>query len=255
MCACAPQSVGWSTQHRLQSSARRLGLICPLNMEPPTMSCFKHPHLTSGHQSFPYCCCFSMLLKQRIETCPPAVQGGSSEEHDLMRGISLLFEVPQPSGFMNRRACAEDNAVWSLICCLFLCWKHNARANDFKLKTWSSDFKGPSWKSACVFTVCMPVSCGALPNCALPFKYKHWVNDLTVHSLVCPKKKMNMIDIYCQISDDTKLTHALTHAITCRSSHSSSKTDRLFHIHDFLHQAHLTQRLLAHVHTRAKILD
>lgn len=165
------------------------GSSFPLNPPPPTPSLSKQPHLTSGRRCFLRCCCFptTLLLKQRIQTWPP---GSASRRfrrtlHDLMKGISAAFwslssvcfhEPPSPSW----RQC-------SLKSLLFVCWKHNAKANDVKLKAWMSDLEGQTvtwWLlccitlpySVCVFTVCVSVFCGALPHFTLPTKYEQYWN-------------------------------------------------------------------------------
>lgn len=108
-CVCADHhSIAHSPQQTTWGSS------APFNLKPPTMSCSKHPHLTSGCLFFPL---MLLFLKQRMQTCPPGRRFRRTLL-DLMKGISAAFS--RTSAFVNRRNCAEDNAVWSLFSCLFV---------------------------------------------------------------------------------------------------------------------------------------
>lgn len=71
------------------------------------MVCSKHPILTS---LFSFCCCFSVLLKQRIRTC----QTGNAAKH-FRKGVNeglLLYSV------WHLLSCWTHAQQWSLICSL-----------------------------------------------------------------------------------------------------------------------------------------
>lgn len=176
------------------------GSSAPLKPTPPTLSCSKRPHLTSGRCCFPRCCCFPMtlLLKQRIQTWPPGSAGRRYRRtlYDLMKGISAAFwslsdvcfrEPPSP--------CWRQCSLKSLL--LFVCWKHNAKANDVKLKAWMSDLEGQAetWWLLCCIALCCTEDVFSLCACLWIVGHchtslyieLHWVSALTVHSCYGPK--------------------------------------------------------------------
>lgn len=195
VCACSPEC-GLITAASLQSSADHPGLICPpppiLQPYTPTVSCSKHPHLTSGHRCFPCCCCFPMtlLLKQTIQTWPPGSAGRRFRRtlYDLMKGISAAFWSLSDVCFREPpSSCWRQCSLKSLL--LFVCWEHNAKANDVKLKAWMNDLEGQAetWWLPCCITLCCTEDvfslcaclwiCGRLPHFDLPTKYKQWWNE------------------------------------------------------------------------------
>ncbi len=235
------------------------GSSAPLKPSPPTLSCSKRPHLTSGRRCFPCCCCFPMtlLLKQRIQTWPPGSAGRHYRRtlYDLMKGISTAFwslsdvcfrEPPSP--------CWRQCSLKSLL--LFVCWKHNAKANDVKLKAWMSDLEGQAetWWLLCCIALCYTEDVFSLCACLWIVVHCHtslytlqWWNERRITLSQCSYSSFLLWIKDSEIS------------LTSRISHSSSPTDRHFTPTTFRrlrpHQALLTQGLLACVNTGAWILD
>lgn len=101
--------------------SRSQGAYLPLlSTKLPAMVCSKHPLLTS---LFSFCCCFSVLLKQRIRTC----QTGNTGKH-FRRGVNeglLLY------GLWHLLSCWAHVEQLSLIC-----WLCSIKANGVHLKIW-----------------------------------------------------------------------------------------------------------------------
>lgn len=188
----APQAVGRSQQHHSQATADHLGAVSP-SASPPTLVPLKTaPSFTLGRPLFSLPVAVSPYnFVTKAETtdmaarqCRQAFQKNTQwpnerHLHRFLKSLKCLLS-------RTAESTAEDNAVWSLFCCLFV-ENIMPKLMMLKLKARMSDLEGQAvtWWLLCsitllhwvyVFTVCVSLLCGALPHFALPTEYKQCWN-------------------------------------------------------------------------------
>lgn len=123
----ASWSVSWSQQHRSQSCIRPPGEHLPPT--PPTLSCSKQPHITSGLCCFPLLLLSAHKLVTKAENTEMAGRQHKFQKNTLMKGISAAFWSLLDICFLEPpRSCWRQCSLRFLL--LFVCWKHSAKAND-----------------------------------------------------------------------------------------------------------------------------